>query len=244
MFDKTVRRHIYAIYGMVRLADEIVDSYRGDTAELRLTELKLQVEQAVADNYSSNPLLHAFGDTCHKFAIDEKIIDPFFESMAMDLKQTTYDKALYEKYIYGSAEVVGLMCLRVFVSNDDSLYEKLRPGAQSLGAAYQKVNFLRDIRADWEDLGRWYFPDTVYDTFDEPNKKQIIEEIETDFALAVKSIGQLPSGVRPAVRASYYYYYQLLQIIKASSVDDLLSMRKRVPNLIKVMLLAKAKIER
>lgn len=244
LFDKAVRRHIYAIYGMVRLADEVVDTYRGEDAGAQLADLRSRVEQAIVEKYSHNPLLHAFSDTCQKFSIDSNLIDPFFDSMAMDLVQTTYDKALYEKYIYGSAEVVGLMCLRVFVANDTGYYEKLRSEARSLGAAYQKVNFLRDIRSDWKDLGRWYFPGVTYDTFGESDKQQIVNEIEGDFALAEAAIDKLPGGVRPAVRASYYYYHHLLRILKQTPVDDLVETRARVPDTVKLFLLIKAKLER
>jgi phytoene/squalene synthetase len=244
LFDSSVRRYIYAIYGMVRLADEIVDTYRGVDAGAQLADLRSRVEQAITERYSHNPLLHAFSDTCQKFSINNTLIDPFFESMAMDLVQKNYDKVSYEKYIYGSAEVVGLMCLKVFVANDTTLYEELKSDAQSLGSAYQKVNFLRDIRADWEDLGRWYFPDSSYDTFAETNKNQIVDEIEHDFALAASAIDRLPGGVRSAVRASYYYYHHLLRILKDTPVDELLKTRKRVPNAMKLLLLTKAKLER
>ncbi|NCU30184.1 phytoene/squalene synthase family protein [Candidatus Saccharibacteria bacterium] len=244
LFDQSVRRYIYAIYGMVRLADEIVDSYRGEDAKKQLADLRIQVDQAISNNYSHNPLLHAFGDTCRRFSIDETLINPFFDSMAMDLTQNIFNQSTYRTYIYGSAEVVGLMCLKLFVANDLELYKKLTPGAQALGSAYQKVNFLRDIHDDWVVLNRWYFPGVSYDTFSESSKQQIIDDIERDFVTASDAINLLPGNSRSAVRASYYYYRHLLKILRDTPVDVLLKTRKRVPDVIKVMFLVKAKVKR
>ena len=152
LFDESIRRHIYAIYGMVRIADEVVDTFRGDDASRRLEEFLVEVNKSLEDDYSLNPILHAFGHTAQMFSIGPDLIEPFFNSMQVDLTKKAFSKDEYEAYIYGSAEVVGLMCLKVFVNGDDAKYDALKQGAMKLGAAYQKVNFLRDIASDYHSL--------------------------------------------------------------------------------------------
>lgn len=242
LFDRAIRPHIFAIYGMVRLADEIVDTYRGDDAAAQLNALHAQVRDAIARDYSTNPLLHAFALTARRYDIGDSLIDPFFESMAADLSATSFDQAAYERYIYGSAEVIGLMCLRVFVDGDDKQYDELADGARHLGSAYQKVNFLRDIAADHDQLGRMYFPDVTYDTFDDDTKQSIIDDIEADFAIARRTIPQLPPGARKAVHTSYLYYHDLLQSIRNVPAATLLTRRVRLPNWRKAALLGRARL--
>jgi 15-cis-phytoene synthase len=238
LFDTPLRPHIYAIYGLVRIGDEIVDTYKGDDAAELLQELKNDTHRALKTGYSTNPIVHAFATTARQYMIGADLIDPFFISMAMDLKSQTYTQEKYEKYIYGSAEVVGLMCLKVFC-NDEARYESLVSGARSLGAAYQKVNFLRDIAADTEGLERWYFPEGSYETFDEAQKKAIETDIAKDFAGARRAIDNLPESSQKAVRLSWEYYHELMKKIEATSAEHLKKRRVRVPDIKKMTLLAK-----
>ncbi len=242
LFKKTIRPHIYAIYGLVRIADEIVDSYGGSDAEDRLNELEAQTMEAIQSHYSTNPVVHAFADTAIKYDIGESLIAPFFESMRMDLQPQHYDAAAYERYIYGSAEVVGMMCLKVFVGGDTNQYDILAPGARSLGAAYQKVNFLRDINADYTELGRTYFPGLIYERFGDHDKQIIIADIEKDFSGSRRSIDSLPKNARRAVRASYFYYNALLRKLDRSPAATISRGRIRISNIHKLLLFAKAAI--
>lgn len=242
LFSDSIRKHIYAIYGMVRIADEIVDTYRDDGRQEMLDDFESSVYIACQKRYSTNPVLQAFADTAINYDIDNELIEPFFESMRVDLHRKTYNQAEYEKYIYGSAEVVGLMCLKVFVGGDTEEYDDLKQGARSLGAAFQKVNFLRDMAADYNDLGRFYFPDKSYELFSENDKNTIINDIENDFSIAADCIDHLPKNSRSAVRASYMYYSELLRKIKDASIDELKSKRIRVSNTKKVILLTKSAI--
>lgn len=241
LFEASIRRHIYAIYSLVRIADEIVDTYDGDDQKSRLDELQAEVATALSTKYSVNPIVHAYADTALRFGITDTLTGPFFESMYIDVTKKTFTQKQYEDYIYGSAEVIGLMCLRVFVDGDDARYQTLLPGARALGAAYQKVNFLRDMKADHDTLGRVYFPGVSYETFSEDNKRAIIADIEDDFLVAKKAIEQLPEAARPAVKASYYYYNALLQELKLLPADTILSRRVRVANWRKIVLLMKAR---
>lgn len=229
LFEGSIRPHIYAIYGMVRLADEIVDTYRAADAAERLDAFESQTMQAVETGYSTNPLLHAFALTARAYGIDKELIEPFFDSMRVDLTKQEFTKAEYDTYIYGSAEVIGLMCLRVFVVGDNERYEQLRPGAQALGAAYQKINFLRDIAADYEERGRVYFPGIDIDTMTDDNRQEIIDDIEADFAVARPTIEQLPSSAKRAVRASYSLYSELFERLKTTPMKTLRTTRVRVP---------------
>ena len=235
LFSATLRPHIYAVYGLVRIADEIVDSYDGPGRAKLLSDLEKQTMAAIDLGYSTNPIVHAFALTARTYAIDSALIAPFFESMRMDITPKTFDQALYSSYIYGSAEVVGLMCLKVF-TNDEKLYAKLAKGASKLGAAYQKINFLRDIAADAQGLGRWYFPISSFETFDETAKKSIVRDIEKDLASAAKAISQLPDSSRKAVALSYNYYDELLQKIIHTPAAQLQQKRIRVNNLQKIAL--------
>ena len=235
LFSVTLRPHIYAIYGLVRIADEIVDSYDGPQQLNLLNDLEKQTMAAIDLGYSANPIVHAFALTARQYAIDATLIAPFFKSMRMDVTPTTFDQALYTTYIYGSAEVVGLMCLKVF-TNDQKLYAKLEKGAGKLGAAYQKINFLRDIAADAQGLGRWYFPISSFETFDDKAKTIIIRDIEKDLTSATKAIAQLPDSSRRAVALSYDYYNELLKKIRTTPASELQQKRIRVNNLQKTAL--------
>lgn len=236
LFSAELRPHIYAIYGLVRLADEIVDTYRGPQQRRLLERLETDTIQAVEIGYSTNPLVYAFAMTARQYHIGTSLITPFFDSMRMDIDPQPLDQSGYTTYIYGSAEVVGLMCLNVFVE-DTKLYDQLRSGARSLGAAYQKINFLRDIATDTGDLHRWYFPIGSADNFDDATKAAIIDDIETDLAAAAKVIPSLPRSSRKAVQLSYYYYNELLHKMKLLSARDISRSRTRLSDVKKITLL-------
>ena len=237
LFDSSIRRHIYAVYGLVRIADEIVDTYTGPDARQQLDELEAQTYAAMKRGYSANPIVHAFGLTAAKYGIDSSLIKPFFASMRMDLTPREYTDAHYERYIYGSAEVIGLMCLRIFCLGDDDQYQLLAPGARALGAAYQKVNFLRDVAADYVELGRMYFPGVTYETFSDESKQAIVTSIETDFAMADSALSKLPRSSKAAVMLSVSYYRQLLYRLKAAPVSVLKTQRLRISTPKKLWLL-------
>lgn len=239
LFSRPIQPHIYAIYGLVRCADEIVDTYKGEDAAQQLDELEAQTERAMKVGYSSNPIVHAYGVTARRYNIDTSITRPFFASMRLDLSPKTYTPELYSEYIYGSAEVIGLMCLRVFVDGDSKRYETLTPGARSLGAAYQKVNFLRDMRSDYQALGRVYFPGVSFKTFTKEQKQTIEQDIEQDFRQARRAIAQLPRGAKLALMMSYDYYYSLFKKLKQADVAAISSRRIRISNGHKIMLLLK-----
>ena len=242
LFAARIRPHIYAIYGMVRLADEIVDMYRGDDAMAQLDNFEAVVYQACKQGYSTNPIVHAFALTTQKYGIEPELIAPFFASMRMDMAATAYDEATYRRYIYGSAEVVGLMCLKVFVEGDAAQYEQLREGASHLGAAYQKVNFLRDMKADYELLGRVYFPGVDYPSFSDASKRAIEADIAADFAVAKASGRRLPLTARRAVHTSVLYYEALFRRLQNASAADIKSRRLRVPNSVKLLLFARGAV--
>lgn len=235
-----MRQYIYAIYGMVRIADEVVDTYRGKDVELIITALEKDVYEAIKRGYSTNPIIQSFAITARAYGIDRSLIAPFFKSMRMDLSPTLYSPSAYKEYIHGSAEVVGLMCLKVFCEGDEALYGKLEKGASALGSAYQKVNFLRDIAADYNELGRLYFPGITFETFNEKAKESIIKDIEKDFALAKKAIPKLPESSKKAVTLSYDYYSELLRKIKKTPAETLKRKRVRINNVRKALLLAGA----
>ena len=230
LFGASIRQDIYNIYGLVRIADEIVDSYKGDDSAKLLDALERETKSAVATGYSTNVIVHAYCLTARRYQIKPDLMEAFFVSMRADLKPETYKSSDYEKYIYGSAEVVGLMCLAVFCQGDAALYEHLRPGARALGAAFQKVNFLRDMAADYKELGRYYFPIGSYDNFDEATKKTIIKDISADFITARTAIEQLPASARPAVLAAYRYYLELLNKLTITPATEIKSSRVRVSN--------------
>lgn len=244
LFPKALRHHIYAIYGMVRIADEIVDTYRGGDASEQLETFYQDVTKTLVmpTPYSPNPIVHAFALTAQHYGIDTTLIDPFFDSMRMDLREVTFDEELFQRYIYGSAAVVGLMCLRVFTGGDEKQYEELAPGAERLGNAYQKVNFLRDIAADEHDLKRQYFPGVTELT--EREKQRIIADIQADFDAAEPYIKNLPLSARRAVTLSYRYYQELLLKLKETPAEVLKTTRVRVPNSRKLALYARVRIDK
>lgn len=238
LFHPSLRSHIYAVYGLVRIADEIVDTYVGADQRELLDTLEDETIRALQSGYSTNPIVHAFVQTARTYQITNDILAPFFESMRMDLTPKTFDQHTYEKYIYGSAEVVGLMCLKIFTTSQKQ-YDTLKDAAKKLGSAYQKVNFLRDIATDADELGRWYFPNSSKETFDETIKQAIIIDIEEDFLAGSQGITALPISSQKAVRLSYNYYLQLLKKIKRTPASDLLQRRVRINDPQKIVLLVR-----
>ncbi|MGF1534524.1 MAG: phytoene/squalene synthase family protein [Bernardetiaceae bacterium] len=235
--DKSLHYPIYAIYGFVRYADEIVDTFHEfDKADL-LARFKANTYQAIEEKISLNPILNAFQLVVHQYNIDLDLIEAFLHSMEMDLHHTRYEKQRYEEYIYGSAEVVGLMCLQVFCEGNRQEYESLKEPARRLGAAFQKVNFLRDMKSDFDDRGRVYFPNLNYQQFDQHTKAAIEADIEADFKAAHAGIVRLPKKARFGVYLAYRYYIKLFQKIKRSSTETLLDHRIRVPDAKKMYLL-------
>jgi len=228
---------VYAIYGFVRFADEIVDSFHGYQKKELLDSFRKDMEIALRDKISLNPILNSFQFVVHKYGIQQQWIDIFLDSMAMDLQQQEYDYEKYQKYIFGSAEVVGLMCLHVFVEGNEGLFNKLKPYAMKLGAAFQKVNFLRDIRSDNILLGRTYFPDVDLANFSRAEKLKIEKEIEDDFSEALKGIKMLPHGSQNGVYMAYYYYLALFRKIKRLPAEKILNERIRIPNFQKLILM-------
>ena len=228
LFPVTIRHHIYNIYGLVRITDEIVDSYAGPASTELLDNLELDVLRAIKIGYSANPIVHAFGLTMRQFNIDTKLVKAFFHSMRMDLSPQTYTPALYAEYIHGSAEVIGLMCLSVFCGDNKATYDSLTDGACHLGAAYQKVNFLRDLAADATELNRLYFPGYQFESFDEAAKNAIIKDIMVDFEIANKAIPRLPKATQRPVRLSRAYYSALLTKIAKTPVETIKVSRVRL----------------
>lgn len=226
----SIRSAIYAIYGYVRLADEIVDSFHGYDKEKLLNRLKQETDNALSEKISLNPILQSFQETVHKYAIDKSLIDQFLHSMEMDLQQVDYNSDLYKEYIFGSAEVVGLMCLQVFTEGNKKQYEELKPYAMKLGSAFQKINFLRDLKDDYQILGRTYFPNIDMNVFDNAVKYQIETEIEEEFKEALIGIKKLPNSSMFGVYLAYKYYLSLFQKIKRKSSKEILNNRVRVPN--------------
>jgi phytoene synthase len=231
-----IRPGIYAIYGFVRLADEIVDSFHDYDKERLLKRLDEQTWEAIKEGISLNPILQSFQHTVNKYQIDHELIRQFLHSMAMDLQPMAYNRERYEEYILGSAEVVGLMCLKIFVQGDEFLYEQLKPYAMKLGSAFQKVNFLRDLKYDYQALGRTYFPKLDLSVFDEGAKLAIQKEIEEEFKEALIGIKKLPMASRFGVYLAYKYYLSLLQKIKSTPVAGIMEGRVRIPNAKKLSL--------
>jgi phytoene/squalene synthetase len=242
LLHKDLRTPIYNIYGFVRFADEIVDTFHGYDKQQLLNEFKTETYNAIERGISLNPVLHSFQITVNEFKIELGLIDAFFKSMECDLSKAKYDAEGYAAYIYGSAEVVGLMCLYVFCEGDKNLYDKLKPSAQALGAAFQKVNFLRDVKADYQELNRTYFPEMDFRNFTAAMKKQIEQEIAVDFANAYEGILQLPVKARFGVYVAYKYYLSLFKKIKKVQPSKILEQRIRIPNYSKAFILAKAGI--
>lgn len=234
-----LRVPIYSIYGFVRFADEIVDSFSGYDQRNLLDKFKSDTYEAIESGISLNPILNSFQAVYHKFNIDKSSVDLFFESMEMDLDRSIHNQASYEAYILGSAEVVGLMCLRVFCNGEDEGFLKLRPYAMRLGSAFQKINFLRDASDDQEQLGRTYFPDVDFRNLSLVDKARIEEEIQTDFDVALQGIKMLPASSRKGVYLAYIYYQQLLKKIRKAPPQTILNTRIRVKNRKKLTLIVK-----
>jgi phytoene synthase len=243
LFSDDIRRHIYAIYGLVRVADEVVDTYKGTDALELITELETHTLKSLKTGFSPNPLVHAFVTTAQRYGIGRDLITPFFKSMRMDLTPQTYTQAVYETYIYGSAEVIGLMCLKVFC-DDETQYAKLESGAKALGSAYQKVNFLRDMKSDFEERGRVYFPEINYAEFNDRQKDLVIKDIKKDFKKAQTAIPKLPDNARTAVAISFAYYSELLAKLERTSADKIKASRVRVSAPKKLQLFVTARINK
>jgi phytoene/squalene synthetase len=235
--SSTIRNPIYAIYGYVRLADEIVDSFHDYNKEKLLLKFKEETFQALEDRISLNPVLQSFQETVHKYDIDRQLIIQFLKSMEMDLQKIDYNSDLYKEYILGSAEVVGLMCLQIFVNGDKKQYEALKPAAMILGSAFQKVNFLRDMKDDYYTLGRSYFPNLDMTLFDNNVKLSIEKEIEEEFRQALIGIKKLPASSRFGVYLAYKYYVSLFKKIKRKSAEKILNERIRISNGAKLSLM-------
>ena len=236
----SIRMGIYAIYGYVRLADEIVDSFHGYDKEKLLNRFKTETENALKEGISLNPILQSFQETARQYEIDSKLINQFLHSMEMDLQEIDYNSDLYKEYIFGSAEVVGLMCLQVFTEGNKSKYEELKPFAMKLGSAFQKINFLRDLKDDYHILGRTYFPNIEMGIFDNSVKFQIEQEIENEFKEALIGIKLLPASSKFGVYLAYKYYWSLFQKIRRKSSVEILNNRVRVPNSEKVFVALKS----
>ncbi len=226
----SIRPAIYAIYGFVRLADEIVDSFHDYNKQALLSRFKEQTTQALDEGISLNPILNSFQETVHQFKIDPALIDQFLKSMEMDLHAMEYNTEKYNQYILGSAEVVGLMCLQIFVEGNKEAYDSLRPYAMKLGSAFQKINFLRDLKDDYQILGRTYFPGVEMGSFNNAIKSSIEKDIEREFKEALTGIKKLPASSRFGVYLAYKYYYSLFRKIKKVSAQQILQERIRIPN--------------
>ena len=244
MLYKSIRNDIYNIYGFVRFADEIVDSFHNFDKEDLFKRFTDDLEFALRDRISLNPILNSFQYTYHKYNIDKHLVDAFMNSMRMDLHKTEYLSAEeFKKYIYGSADVVGLMCLKVFVNGDQEKYEELKDTAMALGSAFQKVNFLRDLKADYEGLNRTYFPNTDLSNLDEKSKEEIILDIERDFEMGLSGIRKLPIEAKFGVFMAYRYYSQLLKKLKKTPAFKIKNSRIRVSNPKKVELLMRSYVK-
>lgn len=228
--NRRIRGDIYAIYGFVRIADEIVDSFDGYDKKSILENFRSETKKALDNRISVNPILNSFQETFHRYNIQYELVDVFFQSMEMDLKRINYDLENYEQYIVGSAEVVGLMCLHVFSENNHDMYEELKPFAMKLGSAFQKVNFLRDLKDDYELLGRIYFPNLNIRSFTKQAKNQIEKDIEMDFKMALPGINKLPTSSRTGVYLAYIYYLSLFNKIKRLPAQQLFVERVRINN--------------
>jgi phytoene/squalene synthetase len=240
LLHASIRTPIYNIYGFVRFADEIVDTFHEFDKETLLSDFKMQTYAAINAGISLNPILHSFQQTVNQYNIDIELVSAFFHSMEMDLNKSRYDIQGYQEYIYGSAETVGLMCLYVFCEGDKRMFEKMKPSAQSLGAAFQKINFLRDIKADYEGLNRTYFPEVDFRNFTPAMKARIEQDIANDFANAHKGIMELPVKAKFGVYVAYKYYLSLFKKIKKAKPALLLNNRVRLPNYSKAMIFMRA----
>lgn len=241
MLDTSIRKDIYNIYGFVRFADEIVDSFHGYDKEALFNKFELDLEDALKHKISLNPILNSFQYTYHKYGIQRHLVSSFMHSMRMDLKKKIYaTEEEFRQYIYGSADVVGLMCLTVFVKGCPEKYELLKANAMALGSAFQKVNFLRDLKSDKELLNRSYFPQTNFMELNEDSKMKIVDEIKSDFKLGYEGIIKLPNDAKFGVYTAYKYYTKLLQKLQNVPPLEILNSRIRVPNYQKISLLARS----
>lgn len=236
MLAKRFRDPIYSVYGFVRFADEIVDTFHDHDKEDLLRRFREETYRAIDEGISLNPILDSFQRTVRKYNIDRQLIDTFLDSMEMDLVKVDYDQANFEKYILGSAEVVGLICLKVFVEGDEQKYKELEYYAMRLGSAFQKINFLRDMQADYNELGRAYFPGLEIEDFDANSKLKIEQDIEKDFADGLKGIKMLPKDARFGVYVAYVYYSRLFRKIRSVPHNRIMEERIRIPNQRKYML--------
>ena len=235
--DKKIRDDVHAVYGFVRFADEIVDSFHDFYKEVLLAEFKAETFLSIERKISLNPILNSFQKAVNQYEIDHDLIYAFFHSMEMDLNPVKYDDVKYDEYIFGSAEVVGLMCLKIFVYGSEDEYQKLKPYAKKLGSAFQKINFLRDLKDDFNNLGRLYFPHIGEGGMSHEDKLAIELEIENEFREAFIGIKMLPKSSRLGVYVSYVYYTKLLAKIKRKTINDLMTERIRISNEKKLMLM-------
>lgn len=244
MLAPSIRQDIYNIYGFVRFADEIVDTFHDYDKEILFAQFENDLALALSQKISLNPILNSFQHTVHKYNIPNELIDAFMKSMKLDLYKTKYTTVEeYNEYIYGSADVVGLMCLKVFVNGDIEKYDELKHSAMRLGSAFQKVNFLRDLKADYEDLSRTYFPNTDLSQLDEASKQQIIAEIEADFNAGFEGIKNLPIEAKFGVYTAYRYYKKLLKKLQKTPSLEIKNTRIRVSDYQKVQLLARCYVK-
>jgi phytoene/squalene synthetase len=243
LLQKDLRKPIFNIYGFVRFADEIVDTFHQHQKSLLLQQFKQETFDAIDRGISLNPILNSFQQTVNQYKIDHRLIHSFFNSMESDLTANHYDRQGYEEYIYGSAEVVGLMCLYVFCEGNNDLYKTLKEFAKSLGAAFQKVNFLRDIKADFNDLSRIYFPGCDFHNFTDSDKITIEADIEEDFKKAYQGILHLPMKAKFGVYVAYKYYYSLFKKIKSTPPQYILQRRIRVANYQKAYIILRASVK-
>ncbi|TFF40697.1 phytoene/squalene synthase family protein [Mucilaginibacter psychrotolerans] len=241
-FEKHLRYPVYAIYGFVRYADEIVDTFYEHDQRQLIADFRTETFKAINAGISTNPVLQSFQQVVNQYGIERELIDAFLTSMIMDLDKTAYDEGGYKVYIYGSAEVVGLMCLRVFCASDGGLYNQLITKARSLGSAFQKINFLRDIKADYEDRGRTYFPGVDFGNFTAQDKTNIEADIKKDFDEALLGIKLLPKSARLGVYVAYVYYLQLFKKIRSTPAGIIMQKRVRISNARKLSLFLKARL--
>jgi len=240
MLSPKFQTPVYSIYGFVRFADEIVDTFHDHDKKMLLDEFRRETWLAIERKISLNPVLHAFQMAVNEYQIDHKLIEAFLYSMEMDIEENSHDQKSYETYIYGSAEVVGLMCLQVFCERDIELYNRLEPHAKSLGAAFQKVNFLRDMGDDYQSRGRVYFPNLNWVAFNLSSKKEIEADIQKDFDHALEGIRQLPKGAQIGVYLAYRYYTKLFRKIKGIQPERIMQERIRINNARKISILLRS----
>lgn len=242
-FSKELQNPIYAIYGFVRFADEIVDTFHDQDKNYLIKKFRADTVEAIEQKVSLNPVLHAFQEVVNGYDIEFDLIDAFLKSMEMDLDKTSYTDDSYKEYIYGSAEVVGLMCLRIFCNRNAKQYEELLPSARSLGSAFQKINFLRDIKSDYDERGRTYFPKVDFQNFTETDKSLIEADIKIDFDDAYEGIKNLPDGAKLGVYIAFVYYLELFKKIKNTPANTIAKERIRVSDSKKIVLMAQAMIK-